>query len=142
MERWISDKITNLQDIFGTGLAPEQSKAIMKGLAVKKEDRYQDVVQLAEVLYDEHVMRQNLWFRTEELPHQMLSGGHTQTVRREAAAFLKKSDPKKKMMESGSRCCYICGSRCAVDLSWRTGKQRAEKGLASGESCRFCDNAA
>ena len=63
MERWISDKITNLQ-----------------------------------VLYDEHVMRQNLWFRTEELPHQMLSGGHTQTVRREAAAFLKKSDPKKKMI--------------------------------------------
>lgn len=98
MERWISDKITNLQDIFGTGLAPEQSKAIMKGLAVKKEDRYQDVVQLAEVLYDEHVMRQNLWFRTEELPHQMLSGGHTQTVRREAAVFLKKSDPKKKMV--------------------------------------------
>ena len=98
MERWISDKITNLQDIFGTGLAPEQSQAIMKGLAVKKEDRYQDVAQLAEVLYDENVMRQNLWFRTEELPHQMLSGGHTQTVRREAAAFLKKSDPKKKMI--------------------------------------------
>lgn len=81
------------------GFVPvEQSKAIMKGLAVRKEDRYQDVVQLAEVLYDEHVMRQNLWFRTEELPHQMLSGGHTQTVRREAAAFLKKSDPQKKMI--------------------------------------------
>lgn len=98
MERWISDKLTDLADIFGTGLVPEQSKAIMKGLAVRKEDRYQDVVQLAEVLYDEHVMRQNLWFRTEELPHQMLSGGHTQTVRREAAAFLKKSDPQKKMI--------------------------------------------
>lgn len=98
MERWISDKITNLQDIFGTGLAPEQSQAIMKGLAVKKEDRYQDVAQLAEVLYDENVMRQNLWFRTEELPRQMLSGGHTQTVRREAAAFLEKSDPKKKII--------------------------------------------
>ena len=98
MERWISDKITNLQDIFGTGLAPEQSQAIMKGLAVKKEDRYQDVAQLAEVLYDENVMRQNLWFRTEELPRQMLSGGHTQTLRREAAAFLKKDDHKKKMI--------------------------------------------
>lgn len=98
MERWISDKITDLQDIFGTGLAPEQSQAIMKGLAVKKEDRYQDVAQLAEVLYDENVMRQNLWFRTEELPRQMLSGGHTQTVRREAAAFLKKDVRKKKMI--------------------------------------------
>lgn len=98
MERWISDKITNLQDIFGTGLAPEQSQAIMKGLAVKKEDRYQDVAQLAGVLYDENVMRQNLWFRTEELPRQMLSGGHTQTLRREAAAFLKKDDHKKKIV--------------------------------------------
>ena len=98
MERWISDKITNLQDIFGTGLAPEQSQAIMKGLAVKKEDRYQDVAQLAKALYDDAVMDNNLWFRTEELPHQMLTGGHTQTVRREAAVYLKRGNSRKWKM--------------------------------------------
>lgn len=89
MERWINDRITSLEEIYGTGLTTAQSQAIMKGLAVRKEERYTDVSELYRDLYeDENLPRAGKWFQTEELPHQILSG-HTQTLRQEAAAFLK-----------------------------------------------------
>ena len=89
MERWINDRIASLEEIYGTGLTTAQSKAIMKGLAVRKEERYTDVSELYRDLYeDENLPRAGKWFQTEELPHQILSG-HTQTLRQEAAAFLK-----------------------------------------------------
>ena len=96
MERWISDRLTDLQEIYGTGLTAEQARALMKGLAVKKEDRYEDLTALCEALYGEKdQVRAKLWFRTEELPHQRLSG-HTQTLRKEAAKALHGRDRTKK----------------------------------------------
>lgn len=96
MERWISDRLTDLQEIYGTGLTPEQAQAVMKGLAVKKEDRYENLTALCEALYGEKDQaRAKLWFRTEELPHQILSG-HTQTLRKEAAEALQGKNSTKK----------------------------------------------
>ncbi len=96
MERWISDRLTDLREIYGTGLTPEQSQAVMKGLAVKKEDRYENLAALCGALYGEKdSAAAKLWFRTEELPHQILSG-HTQTLRKEAAEALHGKDRTKK----------------------------------------------
>lgn len=89
MERWINDRITSLEEIYGTGLTTVQSRAIMKGLAVRKEERYTDASALYRDLYeDENLPRTRKWFQTEELPDQITSG-HTRTLRQEAAAFLK-----------------------------------------------------
>ena len=96
MERWISDRLTDLQEIYGTGLTPAQAQAVMKGLAVKKEDRYENLTALCEALYGEKDQAHaKLWFRTEELPHQILSG-HTQTLRKEAAEALQGKNSTKK----------------------------------------------
>lgn len=89
MERWINDRITSLEEIYGTGLTTAQSQAIMKGLAVRKEERYQELGQLCQEQYSqEGVQKEKLWFRTEEVPHQILPG-HTQTLRREASEALR-----------------------------------------------------
>lgn len=89
MERWINDRLTDLGKIYGTGLSAGQSAAIMKGLAVRKEERYQELGQLCQELYlQEGVQKEKLWFRTEEVPHQILPG-HTQTLRREASEALR-----------------------------------------------------
>ncbi len=91
MERWINDRLTDLGEIYGTGLSAGQSAAIMKGLAVRKEERYQELGQLCQELYSqEGVQKEKLWFRTEEMPHQILPG-HTQTLRREASSSNKNS---------------------------------------------------
>lgn len=108
MERWINDRITNLEEIYGTGLSTEQSAALMKGLAVHKEERYQDLRQLCRELYSqESVMREKLWFRTEELSHQILSG-HTQTLWREAAEALRgREKGRKRLLGSASVCLCV-----------------------------------
>lgn len=95
MERWISDSMNSLVDIYGTGLTQGQSQAIMKGLSVKKEDRYPNLTELRQALYDKDSLpAKRLWNETEELAHQTLAG-HTSTFQKEAAKFLAGNGKKK-----------------------------------------------
>ena len=88
MERWISDTMTSLTDIYGTGLTREQCQAVMKGMAVRQEDRYQDAAQLYCALYaQDNIPQTESWYQTEDLSYQTMSG-HTGSLRREAAKAL------------------------------------------------------
>lgn len=101
MERWINDRLTSLTDIYGTGLTEAQSRAVMKGMAVRREDRYGSAAELYRDLYArENLPHARKWFQTEELPHQILSG-HTRTLRREAALALQgKNGAGKNLLRS------------------------------------------
>lgn len=88
VERWVSDKLTSLDEICGTGLSQQQSQAIMKGMAVQSEDRFQNLTALCDRLYGEQeVASRQLWSNTEYPTEQRLSG-HTRTLRQEISDFL------------------------------------------------------
>lgn len=94
MERWINDRMIRLEDIYGTGLSVVQSQEIMKGLAVRKEERYQSVEELYRDLYG---VRNGITEKAESQEEVTSAGepGHTETLRREVAAFLA-GDKRKK----------------------------------------------
>lgn len=131
MERWISDRLTDLREIYGTGLTLEQSQAVMKGLAVKREDRYENLAALCGALYGEKdSVAAKLWFRTEELPHQILSG-HTQTLRKEAAKALHGKDRTKKAWIA-SALILIVVLALAAGLWFALGKGKIRGGKSGG----------
>lgn len=131
MERWISDRLTDLREIYGTGLTMEQSQAVMKGLAVKKEDRYENLAALCGALYGEKdSVAAKLWFRTEELPHQILSG-HTQTLRKEAVEALHGKDRTKKAWIA-SALTLIVVLALAAGLWFALGKGKIRGGKSGG----------
>lgn len=51
VERMIEDRVKPLSQIHGTGLSASAGAALMRGLAVKQEDRFQSVDELYEALY-------------------------------------------------------------------------------------------
>jgi len=51
VERMIDDRTKSLNQIQGTGLSEKEASCIMKGLAVRPEDRYQNIREFYENLY-------------------------------------------------------------------------------------------
>lgn len=100
MERWIDDKLTDLADIYGTGLTTGQAHAIMRGLEVTSEKRFQTIPELKEALYGATgEAGRKLWQDTEQvLPSMMRGRGHTKTMRREARKLLAGSTGKKRKL--------------------------------------------
>lgn len=100
MERWIDDKLTDLADIYGTGLTTSQAHAIMRGLEVTSEKRFQTMPELKEALYGATgEADRKLWADTEQvLPSMMRGRGHTKTLRREARKLLAGSTGKKRKL--------------------------------------------
>lgn len=100
MERWIDDKLTDLADIYGTGLTTGQAHAIMRGLEVTSEKRFQTIPELKEALYGATgEAGRKLWQDTEQvLPSMMRGRWHTKTMRREARKLLAGSTGKKRKL--------------------------------------------
>ena len=97
VERWLSDKLTSLDDICGTGLSRQQAQAIMKGMAVQREDRFQSLTALCDRLYGEQeATPRQLWSNTEYPTEQRLSG-HTRTLRQEVSDFINGSQKNRHL---------------------------------------------
>lgn len=98
MERWIDDKLTDLADIYGTGLTDSQAKAIMHGMEVTGEKRYQTITELQKAVYEcVGEKERKLWQDTEQiLPSMIQSKSHTRTLRKEAKKLLEAPTGNKK----------------------------------------------
>lgn len=99
MERWIDDKLTDLTEIYGTGLTTGQAVAIMRGLEVTSQKRLQTLSELRKALYESVEEDRKLWRDTEQvLPSALQGRGHTRTLRREAKKLLAGSIGNKKKL--------------------------------------------
>lgn len=88
VERLIYDKLTSLDDIYGTGLSMRQSRAIMKGMEVRGEERFQNISTLYQYLYGEQEeITSKFGLSLNDSSRQTISG-HTWTFRNEVSRFL------------------------------------------------------
>ena len=130
VERWVSDKLTSLEDVCGTGLSERQSKAIMKGMEVRQQDRFQDLAELYQELYGELEEAPCQFGMKTDYPTERTLSGHTWTFRQEVSRFLNGKSKNRYISRAFIIVCLllVVGGG-AIGLS-----HLLKKSVASGEN--------
>ncbi|MCR5690971.1 MAG: serine/threonine protein kinase [Eubacterium sp.] len=130
MERWLGDKLVDIKEVYGTGLTDKQCQAIMKGLAVRPEDRYQKMEDLLADL-DE---------KEEESPADKESEardfwtGMTHMLRQEARSALAKEKSRKKFLALAILALLIVAGGLSLALLRKEPGGGREPGVISGQA--------